>query len=248
MSLSEQLSEDKADRVARRGYIAKEDVPRLQTAPRRMQAAELVPPGFGFDHFPIIRENPRRRAPMRALLDRWLLGRGEGGPKRGLVDPNQLLASQLVKLAHLDPRWGFLQAARPTPNGTEIDHWVVGPGGIYLLNAKFLPGSKLHISGDQFLVDGHERPYVDEIRGELNSKALKFSSSMHWDADPTGVIVPMHDRRLVVESFPQQVAILGESDLTNWLVNRPEQLGKKQILTAFGVARDLTLQPPKFSR
>ncbi|WIY83476.1 hypothetical protein [Propionimicrobium sp. PCR01-08-3] len=247
MSVAEQLEEIAAPATtARRGYFADDDAPRLQVAPRRAQITDMVAPGFGFDHFPIVRENPRRKAPIRARLDRWLLGRGDSAARRALIDPNELLASQLVRLSGLDPRWGFLQATRATEQGAELDHWAIGPGGIYLLSAKYLPGSKLHVTGDQFLVDGEQRPYVPEIRGEAQRRADDFSSSMRWDAGITGVIVPVDDRRMVIERFPEEVAVLGENDLTNWLVNRPEQFNKRQVLAAFDAARETTLQVPKF--
>ncbi|WP_341728044.1 hypothetical protein [Brooklawnia sp.] len=244
MSVAEQLEIAAPATTARRGYFADEDAPHLQVAPRRAQITDMVLPGFGFESFPIVRENPRRRAPMRALLDRWLLR--EGGARRALLDPNEVLAAELVRLSGLDPRWGFLQATRAFGDVTELDHWVVGPGGIYLLNAKHLPGSKLHITGDRFLVDGREQPYVPQIRGEAQRRAGGFSSSMHWEIGITGVIVPVNDRRLVVERFPADVAVIDQPDIANWLVNRPEQFNKRQVMAAFNAARETTLWAPKF--
>ena len=120
----------------------------------------------------------------------------------------------------MDPRWGFLQSARAVADGTELDHWVIGPGGVYLLNAKHLPGSRLHIVGDRFLVDGRERPFVTEIRGEARRNADLISLSTRWDIGVTGVIVPVNDRRLVIEHFPEDVAVIEQGDVANWLVEQ----------------------------
>lgn len=245
MSVAEQLDDFRPVSAARRGYLADDDAPHLQVAPRRAQLTDIMMPGFGFDTFPIVRENPRRRAPMRALLDRLLAG-SQGGARRALIDPDALLAAELVRLSGLDARWGFLQTARPVDDGTELDHWVIGPGGIYLLNAKNLPGSRLHIAGDRFLVDGRDQPYVSQIRGEAKRNADLFSSSMRWEIGVTGVIVPVNDRRLVIEHFPDDVAVIDQLDIANWLVNRPEQFGKRQILAAFDAARETTVWTPKF--
>ena len=245
MSVAEQLEIAAPATTARRGYFADEDAPHLQVAPRRAQITDMVMPGFGFEKFPIVRENPRRRAPMRALLDRWLLR--EGSARRALLDPNELLAAELVRLSGLDPRWGFLQATRAADEGTELDHWAVGPGGVYLLNVKHLPGSKLRVSGDRFLVDGHDEPYVSQIRGEARRRAGGFSTSMRWEIGITGVIVPVNDRRLVIERFPDDVAVIDQSDIANWLVNRPEQFNKRQVLAAFEAARETTLWTPRFA-
>ncbi|NLH70721.1 MAG: NERD domain-containing protein [Brooklawnia sp.] len=233
-------------RTARRGYLAEDDdAHHLQVAPKRALITDMVVPGSAFGEIPVIRENPRRRAPMRALLDRLLIGL-DGGARRALVDPDALLAAELIRLAGLDPRWGFLQSARLVDGGSELDHWVIGPGGIYLLNAKHLPGSRLRVVGDRFTVDGQEQPYVSEIRGEARRSADRFSMTARWDVSVTGVIVPVNDRRLVIEHFPDGVAVVDQLDVANWLVNRPEQLSKRQILAAFGAARESTIWKPKF--
>ena len=63
----------------------------------------------------------------------------------------------------------------------------------------------------------------------------------------TGVIVPINDRRLVIEHFPDDVAVVDQVDVANWLVNRPEQFNKRQVLAAFGAARESTIWKPKFA-
>lgn len=243
MSVAERLEPVPAN-AARRGYFADDEGSHLQVVPRRALITDVVPTAFS-NELPVIRENPRRRAPMRALLDRLLIG-FDGGARRALVDPDELLAAELIRLAGLDPRWGFMQSARSSADGTELDHWVIGPGGVFLLNAKHLPGSKLHVAGDRFLVDGREQPYVPQMRGEAKRSSEALSVSTRWDVGVTGVIVPVNDRRLVIEHFPTDVAVVDEIDVANWLVNRPEQFGKRQILAAFSAARDSTAWTPKF--
>lgn len=256
---------------ARRGFIDEEPDTDVRAAPRRAMRAEAqsliadphelvdqtaterawtvpsaVLPIAVSEEFPIIRENPRRRAPMRALLDRLLSG-GDGHARRGMVDPDQLLAAELVRLSGLDPRWGFLQAVRRTPDGPEFDHWAIGPGGVYLLSAKHLPGAKLLVTGDRFLVNGQESDYVPRMRGEARRSADNFAATSRWEYGVNGVIVPVHERRLVIERFPLDVAVIDPGDIANWLVNRPEQMGKKDILTAFSAARDKVTWSPRFT-
>ena len=256
---------------ARRGFIDEEPASEVSGAPRRAMRAETetlvtdprtladqtatlpawttpnaVVPIAVAEEFPIIRENPRRRAPMRALLDRLLTG-GDGHARRGMDDPDQLLAAELVRLSGLDPRWGFLQAVRRTEDGPEFDHWAIGPGGVYLLSAKHLPGARLLVTGDRFLVNGQESDYVPRMRGEARRSADDLAATSRWEYDVNGVIVPVHERRLVIERFPLDVAVIDPGDIANWLVNRPEQMGKKDILTAFSAARDKVTWSPRFA-
>ncbi|MGI5950327.1 MAG: hypothetical protein ACOX61_00560 [Brooklawnia sp.] len=246
MSVAERLEAVPAG-TARRGYFADDEGSHLHVAPRRALVADALMPTAFADELPVIRENPRRRAPVRALLDRLLIGIDGGGSRRALVDADEMLAAELVRLSGLDPRWGFMQSARVVGEGTELDHWVIGPGGVYLLNAKHLPGSKLYVVGDRFLVDGREEPYVTQVRGEARRSAETLSMSTRWDVGVTGVIVPVNDRRLVIEHFPDDVAVVDEIDVANWLVNRPEQFNKRQIIAAFNAARESTIWTPKFT-
>lgn len=233
--------------TAKRGFITEEtDQPAIRVAPRRalVNASHIPESKPAID---LARQHaPRRMAPVRALLSRILLGR-EGGARRALVDPDELLAAELFKLTSLDPRWGFLQSARQIPGGTELEHWAIGPGGVYLLSAKHLPGSKLLVAGDRFLVDGHEENYVPDIRNEARRNAEAMTLAAHLDIAVNGVIVPFDDRRLVIDHSPEDVSIVDEIDVANWLVNRPENFGKRQILSAFTAARDNSLVMPRFT-
>ncbi len=191
---------------------------------------------------------PRRRAPMRALLSRLLSGTNEGAdPRRAMVDPDELLAAELFRLTNLDPRWGFMQSARQNGGITELDHWVIGPGGVYLLDAKHLPGSRLYVAGDQFLVDGYEQPFVPQMRTQAQLSSARLSVSTHWDIDITGIIVPFHGRKLTIDHQSDDVAVLDEIDVAEWLLNRPEQFTKQQILSAFSAARDASVLKPRFN-
>ena len=75
-------------------------------------------------------------------------------------------------------------------------------------------------------------------------------------ADPADVALALNalqlaqipvDRRLVIERFPDDVAVIDQSDIANWLVNRPEQFNKRQVLAAFEAARETTLWTPRFA-
>lgn len=189
-------------------------------------------------------QRARRGAPVRALLDRVLDG-FEGNARRALIDPDELLAAELLRLTSLDPRWGFLQSVHNEARHTELDHWVIGPGGIFLLNAKHHPGSRLYVAGDNFLVDGKDEPYVPQMRGEASRGSEELSDTAHLELDVTGVIVPVNDRKLTIDQQPYQVEVIGNESVTEWLLNRPEELGRRQILQAFEAARTSRTKRPQ---
>lgn len=225
-----------------------EDSPQPYAAARRA----LVEPASRILEVPELTEQQlrnlrkaRRGAPVRALLDRLLDGL-DGNARRALIDPSEAIISELLKLSGLDPRWGFVQTMRQGSDGHPfLDHWVIGPGGIYLLNGKTHPGSRLYVAGDNFLVDGKDAPYIPETRDHALEGAERISSNMRWDLDVMGVIVPVNDRKLTVDQQPYAVEVMGDHGLAEWLVNRPEELSKQQIIAAYNAARSNARWRPK---
>lgn len=191
-------------------------------------------------------QRARRGAPVRAFLDRFFDGFDAQRARRGLVDPAGVVAAQLMKLSELDPRWGFVQALRMDDGHINLDHWVVGPGGLYLLSTKVHPGSRLYVAGDNFLVDGKDAPYVPKMREAALENAEALAANMRWDLDVMGVIVPIDDRQLTVDQQPYAVQVLDEDGLVDWLVNRPDELTKRQVLAAYNAARNSSSWGPKF--
>ncbi|GEM_PF-1490595 len=181
-------------------------------------------------------ERARRGAPMRAMLDRLVDG-FDGRARRALLNPDEALAAELIRLTQLDPRWGFLQSVHSSGQRAELEHWVIGPGGVYLLNAKHHPGSRLYVAGDNFLVDGKDAPYVPQIRDEAGRGSESLTRSTTFDLEVMGVIVPINDRKLTVDEQPYAVEVLEHASVAEWLLNRPEDLGAWQIRDAFEAAR-----------
>ena len=59
------------------------------------------------------------------------------------VEGEQMVAEELERLVALDPRWGFLNSIPVGTHGADIDHLVVGPGGVFTINAKHHHGGEV---------------------------------------------------------------------------------------------------------
>ncbi|MFT8396030.1 nuclease-related domain-containing protein [Propionibacterium sp.] len=184
---------------------------------------------------------------FRGLIYR-LLGRNSDSHARRLEeDADELLAQELVRLAALDSRWGFMQLARSSSELTVLQHLVVGPGGVFLLNAKNHPGAKLFVEGDTFLVNGRGRPYVSTSRTQATRATTLLSRDSGFDLGVTGVIVPVKDRRLIIQKAPGDVEVIERAGLSEWLLDRPEELDEHEVITSYAVARQATSWQPRWS-
>jgi hypothetical protein len=73
---------------------------------------------------------------------------------------------QLDKLTRRDPRWHTLHSVPVGTRGSDIDHVVIGPGGVFTINTKHHPGAEIWVGGDTVLVNGVRQAYVRNSRHE----------------------------------------------------------------------------------
>jgi hypothetical protein len=92
------------------------------------------------------------------LLDRhtqersWRLGaRGE-----------EAIGRRLEKLTARG--WHVLHSVPVGTRGADIDHVLIGPGGVFTLNTKNHPDKSIRVHGDSILVNGHATDYVYKSR------------------------------------------------------------------------------------
>jgi hypothetical protein len=57
-------------------------------------------------------------------------------------------------------------------NGADIDRLVIGPGGVFSLNAKHHPGGKVWVGGNTLMINGHRQPYIRNSRFEAQRPRL----------------------------------------------------------------------------
>ena len=69
-------------------------------------------------------------------------------------------ARQLAVLSRIDSRWRSVHNVAVGRTGWDIDHLVVGPGGVFTINTKHHPRADVWVGGQTFLVRGMRKPYL----------------------------------------------------------------------------------------
>ncbi|MGH3369791.1 MAG: nuclease-related domain-containing protein [Nocardioidaceae bacterium] len=189
----------------------------------------------------------RRERPMRTAVARVLRVHTDERAWRIGADGEEKVAVRLAKLAKGDPQWRFLHAVPVGERGSDIDHLVVGPPGVFTLNAKNHPGAKIWIGGDTFMVNGQRQAYVRSSRFEARRAAKLLSAATGAPVVAVGVIVRCRRRR-----HPRREAAGGrqgrEPDealrLVRWLESLPPVLPPERIDALFNAARRTTTWQP----
>jgi hypothetical protein len=182
----------------------------------------------------------KHAAPVRTLLARVLRVHTDERAWRIGADGEEKVAARLAKLAKKDPRWRFLHAIPVGENGSDIDHIVIGPGGVYTLNAKHHPGARIWIRGNAFRVNGTQVPYVRNSRHEAERASRYLTAACGFPVDVAGIVVPVGADSITIKEAPLDVHVVTRMALSGWLRRRTEVLDGETVAAVFDVARRST--------
>lgn len=183
-------------------------------------------------------------APIRTLFAR---ARGVHTHERAWrigADGEEKVAARLEKVAKKDPRWRFIHAIPVGTRGSDIDHLIIGPGGVFTANAKHHPGAKIWVGGTTFLVNGSRQPYVRNARHEAARAAELLSAGCGFPVHVEGLIVTVNADDIVVKSQPDGVSVVPRMQITKWLLRHGEILTQTTIERIFEIARRSTTWRP----
>lgn len=150
----------------------------------------------------------RRAAPVRSLVARVMGVHTEERAWRIGADGEEKVAGELARMVRKDPRWRVLHAVPVGSRGADIDHVVVGPGGVFTLNSKHHPGATLWVGGRTFLVDGTRKPYLHASQHEARRAARLLSAACGFAVPVQGVVVPVGATSLTVKPTPAGVDVV----------------------------------------
>lgn len=171
----------------------------------------------------------REAAPVKTILARALGVHTDERAWRIGADGEEKVAAQLAKVAKKDPRWRFLHAIPVGDRGSDIDHLIIGPGGIFTVNAKNHPKAKIWVGGNTFMVNGTKVPYVRNSRYEATRAAKLLTAACGFPVLVEGLIVTVNAADVVIKTQPNDVSVAWRNNLAKWLlrhgdIHTPETL------------------------
>lgn len=167
-----------------------------------------------------------------------MLARLFGGPtedrtwSKGAAGEERV-AQRLAKLPQ--PPWTVLHDLAIGTKGANIDHLVLGPGGVYTINTKNLSG-RVWVAGGTFKQNGQNRPYIPAASREAARAARCLHQAAGIEVPVMGLVVVLADA-LTVKRQPTDVRVLTRREVTRWLEARPFALDQHVVDGLSHVAR-----------
>lgn len=148
-----------------------------------------------------------------------------------------------ARLAQLGSAWRVLHAVPVGERGADIDHVVVGPGGVFTVNAKHHPTARIWVGGNTFIVNGQRVHYIRNSRHEATRAARLLTEQAGFPVAVTGLIAVMGAARgYTVKKQPDDgaVVVVRRKEIGRYLATLPPVLTSREIDTVFEVARRST--------
>lgn len=139
--------------------------------------------------------------------------------------------------------WHVLHAVPVGKRGSDIDHVLIGHGGVYTINTKNHPGGEVWVGERAIRVNGHPVQYLRNSRFEAE-RAGRLLSQAVGVAVPvkpvlvflTGTLIP----NVTIKRRPPDVLICDRMDIPGDFKRAPRRLAPDQILQIHDAARRCT--------
>jgi hypothetical protein len=149
--------------------------------------------------------------------------------------------------------WHVLHAVPVGDRGSDIDHVVIGAGGVYTVNTKNHPGRRIWVSPHQIRVDGHKVDYLRNSRFEADRARRLITAGLGWEPPVRAVIVVLTGTIVpdvtIKDGRPADVAVLTRTDVPRAFTKATRRLTPEQASDVYEVARrSTTWQRPRAGR
>ncbi|MFB7891231.1 nuclease-related domain-containing protein [Microbacterium sp. NPDC056044] len=128
------------------------------------------------------------------------------------------------RLARLGPDWRVLHSVPIGERGSDIDHAVVGPAGIFTINTKFHEDARIWVGSTRLLVNGQKTDHLRNSRYEAQRVAKKLTAMAGEPIAVHPAIVLVGARSVTFRERPADVIVLRDTELVRWLTRRAATL------------------------
>lgn len=147
-------------------------------------------------------------------------------------------AAVMEQVAGLDG-WSVFRAVPADSAEAEVDHLVVGPGGVFVVNTQHHRGAQLTVDARSVLVNGVKQPYLHTSDVEASRvRGLLLRAGVEAPVAP--VIAVVGAKELRMRQKPGRAAVVRSGALLHWLTRRPARLDPATVTRAASLFDDLT--------
>lgn len=147
-------------------------------------------------------------------------------------------------LGRLPEGWHLFNDIPVGERGANIDHVIVGPAGVFTVNAKNLTG-KVWVGPRTLLHNGHRTDYLQKASAETRRASRMLSAAVGRSIEVRGVVAFIADD-WTIKQQPVDVYVDTPRGVRRWLLDQPTSLAPRDVIDIAGVvARPATWHESK---
>ncbi|MFP3464992.1 nuclease-related domain-containing protein [Leifsonia sp. SIMBA_070] len=140
-------------------------------------------------------------------------------------------------LSRLPGGWSAFHAVPVGSGESDVDHLVVGPGGVFVINTKHHRGARVTVYERAVYVGGSKQPYLRNADLEASRvRGLLMRAGIEAPVEPVIVVVGAKELRL--RQPPARATVLRAEGLVRGLSRRPPRLDADTVARAAALFDD----------
>ena len=159
---------------------------------------------------------------------------------RGVLGERRVAAH----LDRLDHEWTVIHSLPIGERGSDIDHLVIGPPGVFTVNTKFSPGRSVWVAGRNIKVEFTAKPYIVNSISEARRAANLLAEACGMTVPVTGLLVFVDPSKILIK----ERAGGGEADPTIRVVRDSEVLDQVYVVASSAMSRSRRSWMPRCGR
>lgn len=140
--------------------------------------------------------------------------------------------------------WHVVHSIPVGKGDSDIDHLLIGPGGVYTVNTKTHPNKQVWVGQHVIKVNGHNTRYLPIARYEAERARKLLTEAVGWEVHVkavlvilTGTVIP----QVTIKQMHEDVAVLDRMDIPRIFKRADKKLAQEQVGELFAHARRSTL-------
>jgi hypothetical protein len=133
------------------------------------------------------------------------------------------------RLTRLGKEWTVLHAVPVGERDADIDHVVIGPGGVFTINTKNHSGQRVWVAGRTFVVAGQKQDHIRSSRHEAQRASRLLSAAVSSPVPVQPVLAVVQPKQITVRDAPAEVAVMADAQLVRWLNKRKPVLAPDDV-------------------
>lgn len=176
----------------------------------------------------------RERSRFRTFLARTFDVHTDERAWRKGAEGEEHVGSRLERLT--EQGWHVLHSVPVGQRGSDIDHVLIGPGGVFTINTKNHPGKSIWVAPNQIRVNGQTVPYLRNSRFEAGRAGDLLSARVGWPVIARAALI------LLTGGIAPQITIKSGGPADVWILDRwdvPRRFAKSKPILTSGQVEEL---------